>query len=484
MAETNFYTWGGWSFVGVVAAISVPIILALSAYYYNAIKAQLDDDQDRVRIRDELEDQTAAFQRYQSAISDFTLRADWWFGKPWSLRAFDRCLQIALVYPIALLLLAWALGMQGTIGFIRFLPDRPIGPRLFTVAILITISVGLFIYSKYDLPQRFTSWVIGRLFSRSFVKQRNFSWPYQFVVMMANMFAILVPGLIAITGALILTLADAVAFHNIGAGAAAGAGAGAVAVAVFCAFAYILAHRGIDDSASAPILTFSGLIVALIAVAGPISVTVVVAIVVFLVLLPLANGALDMISWGITRTLLSMIVHDSDRARGFALLIGALALDIAVAIACLVGLVALIALLLEASNLLIALFDIPEFDWKSQIDLAQAAPFNEGIFVTGMLATTLIPTVIHLTLGIGHAMTIWAPPAHGTRALIHDRMPTSAKQVVAREMLYRKLWMIPAFGVVCLIGWGLFTAFSFWIEPFGLFLKQVAFASSEFIAKP
>ena len=60
----------------------------------------------------------------------------------------------------------------------------------------------------------------------------------------------------------------------------------------------------------------------------------------FWVLFPLANAALDMISWGGTRTLLSKIDHDSDGVRGFTLVFGALVVDIVVAMLCLVGLAA------------------------------------------------------------------------------------------------------------------------------------------------
>ena len=59
----------------------------------------------------------------------------------------------------------------------------------------------------------------------------------------------------------------------------------------------------------------------------------------------------------------------------------------------------MMAILLEVSNLVFALFGFPEFAWKSQIDLARVSPFRDGLLVTGMLETTLVPTVIHLTLG-------------------------------------------------------------------------------------
>jgi len=164
--------------------------------------------------------------------------------------------------------------------------------------------------------------------------------------------------------------------------------------------------------------------------------------------------------------------------------VGAVVLDVVVAMACLIGLVALTAIILECANLLFVWIGAPEFDWRSQVELARAYPFTQGVLVTGMLATTLLPTAIHLTLGLAHAMTVWSPPAHDIANLIDDDMAASAKQAVARAMLYRKLWMLPAFLVVCLFGWCLFAAFSTLVEPFGLLLEQIALASAGLITMP
>ena len=189
-----------------------------------------------------------------------------------------------------------------------------------------------------------------------------------------------------------------------------------------------------------------------------------------------------MMSWGSTRFLLEQIDHGKDGFSGFASVLLAVVVDIIVAVTCLVWLVALTALVLEALNTIYAWYGIPEFDWKSQIELARNYPLSKGIMVTGMLGTTLLPTVIHMTLGLGHAMTVWSPPAQKTAGLIDDDMPVSARQAVARVMLYRKLWMLPAFALVCLLCWGLFSAFSAWVKPIGLLLEQVALHSSGLIS--
>ena len=141
------------------------------------------------------------------------------------------------------------------------------------------------------------------------------------------------------------------------------------------------------------------------------------------------------------------------------------------------GLAALAAFTLEAFNLFAATLEWPAFDWRSQISLARAYPFSAGLFVTGMLVTTLLPTIIHTTLGLGHAFTIWTPSAKGAAALISDDMPTSAKQKVARVMVYRRLWYIPAFVLVCGLIWGL-SLIALFGEPLGYYLEKTALWSA------
>ncbi len=473
MAETSIFTWGGWGFVGAFVAIlafATTLAQAWGNSYKAAIREQLEDGRDRARIRAELEGQTTAFQRYQSALAAFTTWAEAWFGAPWHWRALDRCLQIAFVYPIALLLLAWVMGSPGTIGPIMVLPDQPTDRRLVTAIVLIAMSAGIFLILEKNVPQRFADRVTAWLFDAAATEQVDVPRLRNSVNFMAR------PIASAVSGAVMGATAFAAALAGVFAGAGTFVGPVAVAVVGTVFGAFSVAFAGAVAVAVAVVGAIFG--ASAVAVAGA------VILVVFLVVLPLANAALDILSWGITRSLLAKIDHGGRGSRGFALVVVALVFDIVVAMASLIGLVALTAMALEIAAVLLVRIGAPEFDWRSQIELARAYPFTEGLLVTGMLATTLLPTAIHLTLGIGHAMSVWSPSAQDTAKLIHDDMAASAKQAVARVMLYRKLWMLPAFLVVCLLGWCLFAAFSAWVEPFGLLLEQVALASAGLITMP
>lgn len=479
MADTNFYTWGGWGFVGALVAIlalTATLALTWGSSYKAAIREQLEDVKDSARIKAELEGQTTAFQRYRSALGTFIARADAWFGPPWRWRAFDRSLLIAFVYPIVLLVLAWVVGMPGTLGTIELLPDQPVEQRMMAAFGLIVVSAGLSTYFKRNVPRRFAHWVKSKRFL-SATKERS-HWLREFADFLAVIFA----------GSIGFASAFAGAFASVG--AFAGSFAVAVAFAGAFAVAIAVAIAGAGACAGSVAVAFAGAVAGAVTIAGALAGAAAgtfsgaVAVVVFLVLLPLANAALDTLSWGFTRLLLAKIDHSSGGNLGLAMAFTALVFDIFVATACLIGLVALTAMLLEAANVYSAWRGIAEIDWKTQIELARSYPFSKGILVTGMLATTLVPTAIHLTLGLGHAMTVWSPTAHETASLIHAKMPISAKQAVASVMLYRRLWMLPAFVVVCALGWVLFAAFSTWITPLGLFLEQVAIASAALISQP
>jgi hypothetical protein len=467
VAANEFIAWEGWDFVGALTSI-LTFVAALASSYKKDIHDQLKISKDRARIKAELEGQSSAFQRYKGGLGAFGRQAEAWFGPPWGWRAFDRSLQIAFIYPIALLLLAWLMGMPGTIGSYELLPNQTGGRRFLTVIFMIVFVLGYFLFIINNFPQLFANWVTDRLFGDAASEPRIVAWLRTRVFFVAYW----------------LTVAVAVAVSVAVSVAGAVAGAGDVAVAVVVVIAVVVAV------ASAFVVVVAGSVGGAAAVAGAAAIAVAGAgptgltLVVFLIVLPFANAALDMVSWGVTRSLLAKIDHGTDGVIGVVLVIAAVLLDIAAAIACLVGLVALTAMVLEAANLLFAWRGMAQFDWKSQIDLARSDPVGQGILVTGMLATTLVPTVIHLTLGLGHAMSVWSPSAQNTADLIQDDMATSAKQKVAYVMLYRRVWMLPAFILVCLLGWGLFAAFSTWVEPFGRLLEQVALASAGLIPTP
>lgn len=113
-------------------------------------------------------------------------------------------------------------------------------------------------------------------------------------------------------------------------------------------------------------------------------------------------------SWGATRIFIRRA-----RARGSVRAVaGQSLLDLVIGYLCLIALAALLA------NVA-ALYDrvVPaemRLGWVAMAEMAMLWPFGAGFMVTGMLLTTLVPTMLHLTAGLGGA-TLW--PAHGNAGL-------------------------------------------------------------------
>ena len=79
---------------------------------------------------------------------------------------------------------------------------------------------------------------------------------------------------------------------------------------------------------------------------------------------------------------------------------------------CLVALALALPLAIEGMNSLISLLGGAPIDWRAMLATARAAPFTEGLMVTGMVLTTLLPTLIHLALGLGGLFSHFSKKRH------------------------------------------------------------------------
>ena len=111
-----------------------------------------------------------------------------------------------------------------------------------------------------------------------------------------------------------------------------------------------------------------------------------------------------------------------------------------------------------------------------------AAPFSSGLFVTGMLLTTLVPTLLHVAAGLFGVFAVWSLAARDAVRLIPadpaGDMRPSAQQRAAWLLVRRRLWLIPAalscIPLVAALTYGL----TFFTGPIGLFLADLAIWST------
>ena len=120
-----------------------------------------------------------------------------------------------------------------------------------------------------------------------------------------------------------------------------------------------------------------------------------IGMLVFLVLLPLLNAVLDFLSLGISRGLLSHALRGNP---GLGRIGGHIFLDVVLATIFLFLLAAVLPFVLEGLN---QIFGWVVVNWREYLAKASSDPLGEGLVVTGMLVTTLIPTFLHLCVMVG-----------------------------------------------------------------------------------
>jgi hypothetical protein len=77
------------------------------------------------------------------------------------------------------------------------------------------------------------------------------------------------------------------------------------------------------------------------------------------------------------------------------------------AIEFLVILAVMLPVVLEVTNLGLTAIGWPSVEWRLYLDAARNDPLGGGLLVTGMLATTLIPTLVHLLAGSVALLLPW-----------------------------------------------------------------------------
>ena len=194
--------------------------------------------------------------------------------------------------------------------------------------------------------------------------------------------------------------------------------------------------------------------------------------------LPFYNSLLDWLSWAATRFFLRRAQETQGGVSGMAKLLIELSVDLIAAFFALAALAIILPNAIEAFNYLLPSGVMP-IDWKSMAKTALEAPFSRGLMVTGMLATTIFPTVLHLAVGISGASMAMYPRTSERAALLgNDMSPREIHKVIMTYMTARFLWFIPALALAISLIWGSVWLAGNFTGPFGEFLFQLAEAST------
>ena len=397
---------------------------------------QLNDPQDLPEWKAKLSDSPGS-ERYYIMIEEGLEVLDKIYGvKPFGWQAMVMCWFIALLYPLILFTVTWAVGGPSTLGNIELLPDdwdsaaRWISILGYCVYIYFLITVvtnrkniaiwlnrlilkwsdffpkrGPTVIRRTILLLLFFGFSIGPLFLIS--DDVNITVGTSVIIAFVGAFIIAgtvtrvftVASAIAAIFSFAGALAGAVAFNIVGAVGITLSGAyalpGAFALAVAIGFTFRTAG------------TFSLLIALSVAVTGNIMIPMIldgwvgffqaeyISVIIFFLLLPFLNGLLDFASYGISRLLGHRLLLNRDSYHAIILAI----IDLVCAVVLLAGLVFVLALTIEGLNLLaINKVGSEVFSLTEQIQSMRQDPFGSGLWITVMLFSTLIPTFTHFCI--------------------------------------------------------------------------------------
>jgi hypothetical protein len=411
-------TWQGWGVLSVMAALTAllaTILAWLLPFPDRSITSQLVHHEDRMALKARL-GAAPPFKAYLLTIRRFN---DWlteWFGPSLGGKAFERCLAIAFIFPVALLLITLiANGM--TAG--RIAPWQALA---FAIAFAI---IGYVILATFQnllkLIER--SWV-------AFGGDRGLAETIARVVL--GGFAFMVAFTIA------FAIASAFSGQVSNAGSMLGAMAGGFALAFALAVAFALAGATLFS------ITIAVLASAALAFASEFT----FLLFLFFILLPLLNASIDWLSWSATRFLLRQAEAAEPDVLGGLTVAGAAAGAFASGALLMVALAALLPNALELMNFAFVSADLPRFNWEALLQKAVSAPWTDGLFVTGMAMTALAPAAVHSTVGLAGVMARLTP---GARTALHSLSDhpeaplTPKEQVPVRiALIFSRMWYFVA----------------------------------------
>jgi hypothetical protein len=446
-------SWQGWGVTGSIAALLIvltAILMWLLPFPTASVTAQLADPADREALRARLGG-APLFERYRLAIRRFQDWLDLWFGPAWSVQSFERCVAIAFVFPVALFLLASLL-----YGFKRG---------------LVPVSELLLFLLCAALLSLFVRWLFRRVYWSAQRAWGSIGGDPEMAEIIARI----------ILGAFAVVFAFAIAFAVASAVAGAFSDAGTVAFAILGGFAFALAFA--VAFAVAGVWAFAIALLLVTVIALTMAKQFAFFLLLFFVILPLLNALMDWGSWAVTRYILIPVENAPDGPTGIIMVILLVILDIAAALFFVVALAAVIPIGLELVDLMLSVFGRETFNWRALADRTLRAPWDEGLFVTGMLLTPLAPSIANITLGLT-AIVVPLTPGAREAVLAFPESPLAAPDEMAaayriQTAVHRsRLWYLPSLIAVLGLFAGLSALAYLTATPIAEFLHDLALCAT------
>ncbi len=451
-SSLSLIAWQGWGVLSVIAALTAllaTILAWLLPFPKRSLSRQLDTYEDRMAIKARL-GEVPPVKAYFIALHRLN---DWlteWFGPPFSGQAFERNLAIAFIFPIALFLLTLVTsGMTaGRIALSEVL-----------------LFAGAFVAIAYVIVSAFRNLLalIERAW-RMFGGDGELAHTISKVLLGA--FAVMVAFTIA------FAIASAFAGEIANAGSVLGAMAGGFALAFAFAVAFALAGAAL----------FAVVVAIIGGAALAFASEFAFLLFLFFIIIPVVNASMDWLSWGISRLVMTRSERFQPDSMGLASVVALSALTFLTGAALMVALAAVLPNAIEGLNRAFAVAGLATFDWQSMVARAVGAPWTDGLFVTGMLLTTIVPASVYLVVGLAGVLARYTPAAQTAAASLseHPEVPPTPSEAgpVKLTLILARVWYLVAaaltIGLIALVS----AAISYSHAPAGQFLSKVALCST------
>jgi hypothetical protein len=435
--------------MAVLTALLATILAWLLPFPERSLTAQLSRYDDRMALKDRL-GAAPPFRTYLGTVRRFNEWLLEWFGPSFSGQAFERCLAIAFIFPITLFL-------------ITLITNGVTAHRIGGQEVLLFVSA--FAVIAYVIVAAFKN-LLGLIEHgwRMFGGDQG----------LAQTIARVLLGGFAVMVAFTISFAIATTFSGqvSNAGSVLGAMAGGFALAFAFAFAFALAGAAL----------FSIAIAVLAGVALAFASQFAFLLFLFFILLPVVNASVDWLSWGATRFFLKQAeTAEPDILGEIKVLLAVVGTFISGAIL-MVVLAALLPNVLEGLNHAFSFVKLPAFNWQALVQKAVNAPWTDGLFVTGMLMTAIVPASAHLVVGLTGVLARWTPGARTAAETISDHpeapLAPNEQGPVKLTLIFSRVWYFVAAGLTVSVIAAASALIYFTHAPVALFLSNVALCAT------